>query len=554
MKYKRITDFGFKSNEEVTTENLDKLLEIQKSIWENEKYYFDEKEFRRIYKFSKKLTPDKGKRNGKLALLIFQFNIITDILCVKKKADKLRRFNEVHINIPRKNGKSFIIGFIMDYLFFFHCEQGSEFIIVANTREQATLLYNQALHFVRETPLKGCCKITDSKKVVYNPSTNSYMRVISSDSSKADSFADAVFCMDEIHECKQPQMFDKLITGQGIFDEPLGVTITTASSGDDPRNLEVTKYKYAKAMEKGEVEDDNFYYAIYEADEGCAIDDREQWYKANPALGKFRKIGDIERLCKQASQSTMLERAFRRFFLNQHVSSEIENAINIELFKEAMCDIEYRKIKDFPSTAGLDLSDINDITAYVQCFYDDDRDKYIIYPHMFTPLNTLAEREKRDKVPYTQWYKEGYIHAFEGEYINFKKVHQYLIAHKENTSLLAFDRWGAAATISALDEDFVVFGHGQGYRDMSPAIKQFSELLMDGKLEIAKNPCLLWQAKNVTAVMDDAGNIKYSKQKSKYKIDGIIALVMSITAMFSTYGDYDVNKSVEEFLSKDWKI
>lgn len=142
------------------------------------------------------------------------------------------------------------------------------------------------------------------------------MRVISSDSSKADSFADAVFCMDEIHECKQPQMFDKLITGQGIFDEPLGVTITTASSGDDPRNLEVTKYKYAKAMEKGEVEDDNFYYAIYEADEGCAIDDREQWYKANPALGKFRKIGDIERLCKQASQSTMLERAFRRFFLN----------------------------------------------------------------------------------------------------------------------------------------------------------------------------------------------------------------------------------------------
>lgn len=105
MKYKRITDFGFKSNEEVTTENLDKLLEIQKSIWENEKYYFDEKEFRRIYKFSKKLTPDKGKRNGKLALLIFQFNIITDILCVKKKADKLRRFNEVHINIPRKMEK-----------------------------------------------------------------------------------------------------------------------------------------------------------------------------------------------------------------------------------------------------------------------------------------------------------------------------------------------------------------------------------------------------------------------------------------------------------------
>ena len=35
-------------------------------------------------------------------------------------------------------------------------------------------------------------------------------------------------------------------------------------------------------------------------------------------------------------------------------------------------------------------------------------------------------------------------------------------------------------------------------------------------------------AKNVVAVLDDAGNIKYSKAKSKNKIDGIIAMLMGL--------------------------
>ena len=35
-------------------------------------------------------------------------------------------------------------------------------------------------------------------------------------------------------------------------------------------------------------------------------------------------------------------------------------------------------------------------------------------------------------------------------------------------------------------------------------------------------------AKNCIAVYDDALNVKYSKRKSKFKIDGIIAMLMGL--------------------------
>jgi phage terminase large subunit-like protein len=54
--------------------------------------------------FTQKLTVDKGKKGQRIKLLKFQFLICTDILCVKRISDNLRKHREAHINISRKNG------------------------------------------------------------------------------------------------------------------------------------------------------------------------------------------------------------------------------------------------------------------------------------------------------------------------------------------------------------------------------------------------------------------------------------------------------------------
>lgn len=427
--------------------------------------------------------------------------------------------------------KSFLVAIILTYLFFFKTEFGSEYIISANTTTQAGLLYNTITHFIDNSPLRALCKKTESKRIVYRKDQNSFIRVISSDAKNADSFADLVFCMDEIHEAANQKLYDKLKTGQGIWEEPLGITITTASSGENPLNLETEIYTLAKSIEKGDFEDESFYFAIFEAEEGCDILDEKQWFLANPALGKFRKLEDLAALAKRATQSKLREISFRRFFLNQHVSTELNGAIDMILWDRAVehwneYELTYDRICDLENWSGLDLSASQDITAQVQCFYDEDIDKYIIYPHLYTPLGTISDRKERDKVPYDNWVSEGYLIGLKGNYVNFNQLHTHIKSRQ--TKEIYFDRWGSPATQSALEEDFDLIGFGQGFRSMTPIINTFSELLIDDRLIICDNPVLTWMAKNTVAVVDDAGNIKYSKRKSRNKIDGIIAMLMSL--------------------------
>lgn len=432
-------------------------------------------------------------------------------------------------------------------MYFFAPEYGGEFILASVSRPLANLLFNQVMHFIENTPLEKYCKIRKSVKEVFRKEDNTYLRVISSDAGNANSYADFVFCLDEVHEFKNQDLYARLSTGQGIFDEPLGILISTASSGEDETNLEFEKYNYAKAVENGQIDDETFYYAIYEADEGCNVESPEQWLKANPALDVFRGRTDIEILAKRAQLSKYAERFFRRFILNQHISSEIENAIDMDLWDECTIDIDYEEIKGLSNTAGLDLSASCDITAFVQLFDDEKNNRYIVYPHLFVAYDRIEDKERDDRVPYSQWVKLGYINAFAGGYINYKKVQQYITDNSINNEILAFDRWGSPAIKQNLEDKFNMLDFGQGYRSMSPAINTFEELLIDKKIVIANNPCLRWMAKNTVALTDDAGNVKYSKRKSRKKIDGIIAMVMAIGAMFADR-EFDYEESLNNYL------
>ena len=82
------------------------LEKLQKK-WDNEEYYYDVEEATKVFKFVSKLTNDRGA-SRQFELLEFQFEIITEILCVKRRSDGKRKHREAHINIPRKNGKSFL--------------------------------------------------------------------------------------------------------------------------------------------------------------------------------------------------------------------------------------------------------------------------------------------------------------------------------------------------------------------------------------------------------------------------------------------------------------
>lgn len=534
--------------------DIDLLIQQQEQKWNNDLYYFDPVEAKRFYNFASKMNLDKGVKGKKLILLKYQFEICSELLCVKRNIDNLRRFREAHINVGRKNAKSFMVALILTYLYFFKPVYGCEYIITANTTKQAALLYNTIKNFINNSPLKQLCKIVDSQKQIYQKGQNTYLRVLAAEGGSLDSYCAACFVLDEIHELKDTSVYDKLKTGQGILDEPLGITITTASSGKNDMNLEYELYCYSKKIESGEYKDDSFYFKIYEANENCNINDQEQWFKANPALGHFRKIEDIVNLALRATLIKTREASFRRYFLNQHVSLIHEQAINMMLWGKCIKKFNISDLEGLYCASGLDIGGTNDLTAYVKCFYDDDEDKYIIYPYIFTPKDTLEERQEVQNVPYVKWVNESHIIALPGSYINTDKLIDFINKDIGKYKEVAFDRWGAYDIANKLSENFDVIKFGQGFKTMSPAIRNFENMLVSGQLIIADNPVLTWMAENVTAVTDDADSIKYSKKKSKNKIDGIIAMIMAFSICYNFINDPESPRNISKHFNDEYSM
>lgn len=548
-------DYKLKHIEEQTNYNLDELIEELKNKWNSDKFFYDEEEARRFYKFISKLELDKGKKGQKIKPLKFQFIITSEILCVKHKDTKFRKHREALLDISRKNGKGSLVSWIAVYLYFTDPTYGAQYIIVANDKKQATNLFDTIQLMIKNNKtLKKHVKITESQKMMFRKSTNSNLRVLANDGANLDSYASYVVILDEVHEYKNSDAYEKLRTGMGLWDEPLMFCTTTASSGQDPHNLEFELYNYSKDIESGKYIDENFYYAIFEAEAKCDLMDEKQWYNANPALSIFRKYEDLKDFMIKASRIKSFEAKARRLYLNQHVALDGENAINMVDYRECLQDIKLENLKGMECWGALDLAFVKDIIAYVQCFYDSDNDKFIIYPHLFTPKDTLLERSEKDKVRYDVYVQDGDLKTLSGSYINPEELFNYIDDMNSNygfdTNEIAFDRFGALDIVARLEEKYTIFPFGQGYKSMSPAIRDFELLMLDKRLIIQNNKLLTWMASNVVATFDPAGNIKYDKSKAKNKIDGIIALVMALTrAVFNNSNGYD---SADALLKQDW--
>ena len=96
---------------------------------------------------------------------------------------------------------------------------------------------------------------------------------------------------------------------------------------------------------------------------------------------------------------------------------------------------------------------------------------------------------------------------------------------------IAFDRYGITELERILNEEGIELPlrpYGQGYLSMSPATKAFEERVLNGRIINPKNPVLTWALSNVALEQDAAGNIKPSKERSRERIDPIVAAVMAV--------------------------
>ena len=490
--------------------------------------YIQEKADRAV-NFIKSLKHSKGKWAGQpFNLAYWQEKIIRDIFGTINEETGKRQYRTAYIEIPRKNGKSEIAAAIALYLLFADGEKGAEIYSAAGDRDQASLVFNAAAPMVHTNPiLEGMSKTIDSVKRIVIYSTNSFYRVIYAESKTKHGFNASGVIFDELHVQPNRDLWDVLTTSGGTREQPLTVAITTA--GFDRYSICWEQHEYARKLIDGVIEDPTFYPVIYTADENDDWTDENVWFKANPALEDFRSLDEMRVLFNKAKNIPALQNTFKRLYLNIWTSQETR-WMEIERWDETEGEVNPDELKKKVCYGGLDLSSTIDLSAFVLVFSVDDVFK--VLPVFFIPADNIEARVKKDRVPYDVWIRQGYIIATPGNVIDYSFIEAkiYELAKEYEIEEIAYDPYNATMLTQRLaDNGLTMVEVAQGFKSISPPTKQLETLILQKKIHHGGNPVLRWMFDNVMLKQDAEGNLKPDKEKSREKIDGIIALILAIS-------------------------
>src|SRR6185436_16632479 len=147
------------------------------------------------------------------------------------------------------------------------------------------------------------------------------------------------------------------------------------------------------------------------------------------------------------------------------------------------------------------------------------------------PGDNIRKLEEKHGLPYGLWAEQGIITLTDGDLIDYDWIRKEVNQASEIYDIqeIAIDRWNATQLVTQLTGDgFTIFPFGQGFASMAGPTKQLMETVRARTYHHGGNPLLREHALNVMVRTDSAGNWKPDKEKSKKKIDGAVAGIMSL--------------------------
>jgi phage terminase large subunit-like protein len=483
-----------------------------------------------VIAFFSLLKHSKGEWAGRPVTLEPWQQFILWVLFGWKRADGTRRFRTSYKEIARKNGKTTIAAGIGLYLMLADGEPGAEVYSAATIRSQARLSHAEATRMAKSSPAIRQ-RVRIYKDNIHIVDTASKFEPLGADADTMDGLNVHGAIVDEVHAHKTRDTWDKLETATGSRRQPLLFAITT--SGYDRQSLCFQLHEFTEKVLSGVVQDDSFFGIIYTLDEGDDWQDEATWIKANPNLGVSKKLDDMRRKAARAVEMPAALNAFQRLELDIWTQSETK-WINLPKWQACGQAVDAAGLRGRTCYGGLDLSSNTDISAWLLVFPPQKEDEnYQVLCRFFIPEEAMVQRSRRDRVPYDVWVRQGYITATAGDVIDYDFILAQIDedAQAYDIGELAFDRWGASSIQTTLQEkggpDWLV-QFGQGFASMSPPMKELEKLILAGRLAHGNNPVLTWMMDNVVAKTDPAGNIKPDKERSRERIDGVVALIMAL--------------------------
>ena len=475
------------------------------------------------------LTHIEGELAGKPLVLEPWQRAIVGCVFGWFRPNGLRRYREVFQYVPRKNGKSTLLGGLINLVALCDEEPGAQIYSAAAEREQAALVYRQAKGMLLNNPsLESLVKVYATYKSIEYPGQTVY-KALSADADTKHGFNTHFCAVDELHAHPNRELVDVLDTSMGSRRQPLMWYITTADW--DRESICNEKYDYACKVRDRVIDDPSFLPAVFEASADDDWTSEATWRKANPNLGVSLSLEYLQRECQRAQDIPGYENTFKRLHLNIRTQNDVR-WIRIEDWDRGEAAIDEESLAGRPCYGALDLSSKLDVSAWVMVFPPLSGERsWRVLPRFYVPEDGARKRERLDRVPYLTWSTQGFVTLTPGNVIDYEFIKARIAedARKFDLQEIAYDPWNATQiAIQLQDSGAKVIEFNQGFRSMSEPTKELEKLIVQGNLAHGGNPVLRWMASNVSVETDPAGNVKPSKRKSTERIDGIVALVMAI--------------------------
>ncbi|HAT2188692.1 TPA: hypothetical protein I8243_001598 [Citrobacter freundii] len=191
--------------------HLDDLERAKDPNWP---YRFDKNKAERFLRFSQKMPHTSGEWARRKLRIEFEpwqkFSLGVPFGWVRKDTG-FRRFTEIYIEVPRKNGKSAIAAAIGNYMFCADGEYAAEVYCGATTEKQAWKVFAPALAMVKKLPsLRQKFSIKPWAKRMTRPDGSVFAPIIG-DPGDGDSPSCAI--IDEYHEHDTDALYTTMTTG-----------------------------------------------------------------------------------------------------------------------------------------------------------------------------------------------------------------------------------------------------------------------------------------------------------------------------------------------------
>lgn len=436
--------------------------------------------------------------------------------------DYVRIIQFLYVDIPRKNGKTTMIGGVGIYLACADGEAGAQVVSAASSERQAGYLFNPIKHLAQKSPGLKPHVIPLAKRIIHK-SSNSYIEVVAS-------VADALHggnlhggLVDELHVHKTPDLVEAIETGTGSRTQPLIAIITTADDGGQGTIYD-RKRDYVEKLAKRVFTDESTYGVIWAAEREDDPFAEETWKKANPGYGISPTRAYLRKASTKAKNSPADLSAFLRLHLGIR-TKQTTTYIELRDWDASAGLVDEERLVGHACRGGLDLAAVEDITALCWTFPDDDGGFDVVW-RFWLPEEKRDAIGKRTAKQSEVWIREGWLVMTPGNVIDHDWIVQRILADAKKFKImtLGYDRWSANEIVRRLDDEGIeCVGVGQGFQSMSQPMKEILRLVKAGTYRHGGNPVMRWMVDNLAVKMDPAGNVKPDKATSGDKIDGVSA-------------------------------